>query len=149
MRDLNLHSKPITGSCLCGELEYRITGEITDGCYCHCAICRKLSGSAFAAYGAVKTSDLVWIKGENAIATFSPTPDTTRGFCANCHSFVFSKHVLEPENTFISLGTLDNTDSVQILYHQFTGHRVPWCDLEDKLKKYGEWPVASSTPKRK
>ena len=140
MKGLNLSSKLAFGSCLCGEIAYRIDGDITDGCYCHCTICRKLTGSAFAAYGAVNKRDLVWIKGEKNITTFGPTADTTRGFCSNCHSFLFTQHVLEPGNIFVSLGALNNAGKVKILYHQFIDSRVSWCCFEDNLAKYGEWP---------
>ena len=40
-----------TGGCLCGDVRYRVRGEPVHVGRCHCADCRKESGSAFTIYG--------------------------------------------------------------------------------------------------
>src|SRR3954462_13806657 len=40
-----------TGGCLCGAVRYRVRGEPVHVGRCHCADCRKESGSAFTVYG--------------------------------------------------------------------------------------------------
>ena len=40
-----------TGSCLCGQVRYSLDGEPFLTGVCHCADCRKESGSAFTFYG--------------------------------------------------------------------------------------------------
>ena len=47
----------IRGSCLCGGVKYRITGQLSDARYCHCSMCRKAHGSAFRARTTVKAAD--------------------------------------------------------------------------------------------
>ncbi|WP_438269521.1 GFA family protein [Neptunomonas phycophila] len=37
----------ITGSCLCGNVSYEISGEVGDIVHCHCVTCRKAHGAAF------------------------------------------------------------------------------------------------------
>ena len=37
----------LTGGCLCGAVRYSYEGEVGAAGYCHCADCRKVSGSAF------------------------------------------------------------------------------------------------------
>jgi hypothetical protein len=39
----------LTGSCLCGSIQYQYDGEINEIALCHCGQCRKAQGSAFAA----------------------------------------------------------------------------------------------------
>ena len=46
-------------SCLCGGVTYEITGPIHKGGYCHCARCRKFSGTACAAWGLIEAAHLV------------------------------------------------------------------------------------------
>ena len=38
----------VEGSCLCGAVRYRIRGELGPIALCHCSMCRKTSGTAFA-----------------------------------------------------------------------------------------------------
>jgi hypothetical protein len=37
----------ITGGCLCGAIRYEYDGEPGAANYCHCADCRRCTGSAF------------------------------------------------------------------------------------------------------
>jgi len=40
----------IRGSCLCGAVAYAVSGPPGSMWHCHCLICLKLSGAAFATY---------------------------------------------------------------------------------------------------
>ena len=40
----------IIGSCLCGSVEYEISGDIV---HCHCETCRKAHGAAFSSVASV------------------------------------------------------------------------------------------------
>ena len=130
----------ITGSCLCGQVRYQCKGRIQDCAYCHCSICRKLTGSAFAAYGTSDRSDFSWTDGASMLSKVQPTPSTTRYFCSGCGSFLLSEHILDPNEVYISLGTLDGQQDLSILYHQFTGSQAPWYQISDWLPQYAEWP---------
>ena len=55
----------LTGSCLCGGVRYAIDGELGAVTNCHCSLCRKMSGSAFAS-GAV---DPAWPLDGRAVRT--------------------------------------------------------------------------------
>ncbi|RVQ01757.1 GFA family protein, partial [Sinorhizobium meliloti] len=39
-----------TGGCLCGALKYEVSGEPLRVGLCHCADCRKESGSSFVTF---------------------------------------------------------------------------------------------------
>ena len=60
-----------TGKCLCGEVEVKITGAITDIIHCHCSLCRKNSGTAYATNGFVQASEFEVVKGKELLSTFS------------------------------------------------------------------------------
>jgi hypothetical protein len=86
-----------TGGCLCGAIHYRVEGEpMHVGC-CHCADCRKRSGSAFAIYGHWPR-EAFEIEGE--LSTFDGD-----GFCATCGSRI---GIVDDDTVEINLGTLDD-----------------------------------------
>ena len=58
------------GKCLCGNVEVKISGDITDIIHCHCSLCRKNSGTAFATNGFINSKDFEIISGENSLSTF-------------------------------------------------------------------------------
>ncbi len=46
------------GKCLCGAVHVQVTGEISEVIHCHCSLCRKNSGTAYATNGFVNTNEL-------------------------------------------------------------------------------------------
>lgn len=46
------------GSCLCGSIHFQLQGTLTDIIHCHCSLCRKASGSAYATNGFINAEDL-------------------------------------------------------------------------------------------
>ena len=42
-----------TGSCLCGSIRYTLDRPIEEIDHCHCSMCRRFHGAAFATYGRV------------------------------------------------------------------------------------------------
>ena len=38
---------PVFGGCLCGAVRYCYKGPVGPAAYCHCADCRRVTGSAF------------------------------------------------------------------------------------------------------
>ena len=53
-----------TGSCLCGEIQYQIDGEIGMIVQCHCQKCRKANGTAFATNAPIAKSAFKFTKSE-------------------------------------------------------------------------------------
>lgn len=46
-----------TGTCLCKAVSIEIKGAISQIIHCHCSLCRKNSGTAFATNGFVNTHE--------------------------------------------------------------------------------------------
>ncbi len=86
-----------TGSCLCGAVAYRVEGEPLRVGLCHCADCRKSSGSAFVFF-AVWPRQAFSHSGE--VATFAG-----RSFCPTCGGRIFC---LRDDEAEIRVGSLDN-----------------------------------------
>src|SRR5215218_6593639 len=88
-----------TGGCLCGAVRYSVRGDPVHVGRCHCADCRKESGSAFIVYGQwpIEAFD---VSGE--ISSYGG-----RGFCPLCGSRLLDP--VGPGDTLIEirLGSLD------------------------------------------
>ena len=67
-----------SGSCLCGAVRFTVDGEPVHVGRCHCADCRKESGSAFTVYGQWPR-DRFELEGD--VATYDG-----RSFCPRCGS---------------------------------------------------------------
>lgn len=130
-----------TGCCQCAGVRFEFCGEPTDASFCHCSICRRLSGSAFAAYIEVASDDLKVNAGIDLIRRYDITARLTKKFCSSCGTSLFTEHSAFPQFTYVSLGVLDNDDGVVPEYHQFTASKAKWYSITDGLPQYREWPI--------
>jgi hypothetical protein len=76
----------LRGSCLCGRVRYEMRGPVGRVSHCHCAMCRKAHGAAFATYGRVERSDFAVVSGAEDIASYRSSPEVMRTFCKRCGS---------------------------------------------------------------
>jgi hypothetical protein len=111
-----------TATCNCGKVSITTIGEPVRVGICHCTICRKEGGSAFAAI-AIWSAEAVSIEGETASWT---AKTDARYFCPACGSTLFS---VAPGSGEIELrlGAFDPvpTDLVPT-YESWVVHREPW-----------------------
>ena len=129
-----------SGSCLCKSVTYRISAVPSDCSYCYCSVCRKLSGGAMGAYGAVRRDQFEWASGEALLKTYAQNKQSKRLFCSNCGSCVLSYHDLAPDFYYLSLGCLDSDQSIEIKYQQFTASKVDWVKLDASVEQYDRYP---------
>ena len=88
-----------TGGCLCGAVRYSVHGDPLHVARCHCADCRKESGSAFSVY-AQWPVEMFEMTGE--IASYDG-----RGLCARCGSRLLDLADLEDSIIEIRIGSLE------------------------------------------
>ncbi|RVU86042.1 GFA family protein [Leucothrix sargassi] len=130
---------PYTGSCLCGCITYAVTTIEKSMAHCHCTMCRKFHGAAFATFGEALKENFQWLSGEDHIRTYTASNGTKRLFCVDCgSSLVFvpsndSGHVVE-----FSLGTLDSDIPNKPDAHIYTDYQACWHTIEDELPQHAE-----------
>ena len=124
------------GQCLCGEVHIQVTGKITDIIHCHCSLCRKNSGTAFATNGFINRLDFSISAGENLLSSFSFKPGRTRYFCSQCGSPIYSANQDDPQRSRLRLGIIEGDIREKPLSHNFVSSRANWEDLEAKLPQY-------------
>jgi hypothetical protein len=91
------HETVRRGGCLCGAIRYEIRGKPWRVGLCHCADCRKVTGTSFLAYGDWRADQFT---ASGRVETYSG-----RSFCPTCGSRLYA---LEGERVEIYLGTLDD-----------------------------------------
>jgi hypothetical protein len=124
------------GQCLCGEVQVKINGAISDIIHCHCSLCRKNSGSAYATNGFINTADFEITKGADSLTAFSFKPGRNRHFCTKCGSPVYSANEQDPTRLRIRLGLLDSEISERPTSHNFVSSKANWEELDEALPRY-------------
>ena len=96
------------GSCLCSKVKYELSSEPKAISNCHCQICRKQHGAAFATYGSVPVSSLKLISGESELISYNSSKGIKRLFCGRCGSNLFWRGSEEfPDWVSVAIATLD------------------------------------------
>lgn len=125
------------GSCLCGKVNYEITGKLGDIVHCHCQTCRKAHGAAFSSVAAVSDSDFK-LKGEHMLKSFESSKGKKRYFCSNCGTQVYAKR----ENTqhiILRLGSLDTDPASPEKAHIWVSQKASWYTINQHLPQLAEF----------
>ena len=132
------------GSCLCGEVVVEISGPISSIIHCHCSLCRKSSGTAFATNGFVQSTDFAVIEGAHKLSQFAFKPGRLRHFCRICGSPVFCSNAEVPSRIRIRLGILTSDITERPLSHNFYSSKANWEDLDAALPRYDSFEPGRS-----
>ncbi len=123
----------LSGSCLCGGVQYEIDGELGSIAMCHCSMCRKASGSAFATNASVERRAFRLLSGADLIQKYQSSPNRQRCFCRVCGSPVYADVVGMPDHIRIRLGLLDDDPGVRPRYNYAVNFKAPWFEICDHL----------------
>ncbi len=134
------------GGCLCGGIRFEITGKIGDIVHCHCSLCRKAQGGAFATNGNVERQCFHIVKGETLLTGYESAPGHTKYFCRRCGSPIFSENEAVSHYVRIRLGTIESDIAERPKAHIFVSSRASWEErIEGELPQYDSYPHDCST----
>lgn len=127
----------LEGGCLCGAMRYVLRAAPRVH-YCHCSMCRRATGSAFAVLAWVRWDDVGW-HGETQMS-YRSSPIARRSFCGQCGSpltlhYDAASGVATEEVAFHT-GTLDHPERVTPTYHYGIEARLPWTDCGAGLPEH-------------
>lgn len=132
-------TSPLTGSCLCGAVAYEADALEPDMGHCHCRMCRKFHGAAFATFGEVRREAFRWTQGREHLKTYTAPNGTKRVFCDTCgSSLTFEASNSDGSLVEFALGTLDSPCPQKPDAHIFTHYKADWSSICDGLPVYGE-----------
>ena len=112
-----------SGGCQCGAVRYSTSAALSGAHICHCRMCQKAVGNAFAALAAVPRDALKWTRGTPA--TFASSDQVVRGFCAACGTPLFYDYVAG-NRINLTIGSLDDPASVPPERQFGSEGRQPW-----------------------
>lgn len=127
------------GSCLCGTVKFSVKNRIKDIVCCHCSLCRKAQGSAFATNANVAKGDFNFISGADNLTHYQSSETQTKSFCKTCGSPIMSNNSLKPEVTRIRLGTIESDIVERPEAHVFVASKANWEEINDNLPQYNEY----------
>ncbi len=111
-----------TGGCLCGAIRYGVIEGFGRASICHCRMCQKAFGNAFAPL--VTAKGLRYVRG--APRHFRSSNKVRRGFCADCGTPL----TYEPDgfDVELAIATLDDPNAAPPVIQVGTDSKLPWCD---------------------
>lgn len=132
----------VHGSCLCGEVQYRITGNLGIFQYCHCSRCRKLTGSAHSANLLVSPDQFAWLSGEDSVGRYEleDAKHYATSFCKKCGS-TLPWLTKSGKAVVVGAGTLDDHPGVEPSAVTYYASRAEWYVGAESLPKFDELPV--------
>lgn len=143
-----------TGGCLCGGVRFAIgeAARLRPLIACHCATCRKLSGSFFIAtkVGAAQLS----FSARETLAWYDSSDRAERGFCSRCGSLLFYRRKQQPDrirgdsgSVSIAFGSLDEGNDLPFAGHIFAARADPLLDrlsTTPRCARWGEPPLVEA-----
>jgi hypothetical protein len=142
----------LEGGCSCRAVRYRLRSKPMFVHCCHCLLCQRQTGSAFAINALIETSRIELLAAA-PVAISMPTEsgrphDIHR--CATCQVAVWSDYGRRPAMRFVRVATLDEPHAIEPDVHIFTRSKVPWVRLPDGARAFAEyyeleteWPAES------
>ncbi len=118
----------IKGSCLCGAVKFEIEGQLSNASHCHCRLCQKAHGAAFASYAEANENDLEILTGAQLIKQYQSSPHTSRSFCGICGSNLFWKDSNNKGIIDVALACLDSGFDESVSRHIYTESKAGWLD---------------------
>ena len=123
----------IGGSCLCGAVRYEIAGDVRNTTHCHCSMCRKSHGAAFATYAEIESRDIRFLQGEELISWYQSSEDARRSFCSRCGSNLLFDPKETPDQVWVAVGGFDSDPNERPGVHICVGSKASWFEITDTL----------------
>jgi hypothetical protein len=130
-----------TGGCLCGSVQYKVSGEVLRFYHCHCSRCRTLTGTGHATNIMVEADRVDWLKGESLLGCYK-IPEAERffnQFCKQCGS-PLPRYVSERDMVVIPAGSLDSDPGIKPEARIFWDSRAEWSCEAGEVPTFSEYP---------
>lgn len=115
----------IKGHCLCGAVEWTAIATPRAVHHCHCSMCRRWTGAAFAT--------LVWFNLQNDVVwagtptVWRSSPIARRSHCSRCGTPLALTYDGRSDIA-LAAGSLEDPSTLEPSSHYGTESRLPWTD---------------------
>lgn len=124
------------GACLCGQVRFRVDGELHPPDACHCSQCRRQSGHYWASTDIARAA--LTVTGEEHLTWFQSSEKVRRGFCSRCGSFLFWDP-LGRDRIAVAMGAFDAPTGTKLAKHIFVANQGDYYAIADGLPQEGRW----------
>ncbi len=128
----------VRGGCLCGRVRYQVVGPLANADHCHCSMCRRQHGAAFATYADCDPDTFRWTTGGELVKVYESSGGSGWCFCSECGSTLAA--AANGRVTAVTLGSVDGDPGVRPGCHIFVASRAPWHGIHDDLPQFEERP---------
>ncbi len=125
-----------TGGCFCGSVRYQIAGTLDHACLCHCASCRRASGSVAVPWATFARGDFTWTA--RRPADFQSSPGVVRTFCPSCGTPLTYWSEQCADVIDVAVGTLDAPNAAAPTDHLWMSDALSWDRPADGLTQYSK-----------
>ncbi|PSL17793.1 GFA family protein [Shimia abyssi] len=138
------------GGCTCGQVRYRLSSRplIVHGC--HCTLCQRQSGGAYAVNALIEQDRVEVLSGSMRVVRVSTPSGAGQSItrCETCGVAVWSKYHALPkignEVLFIRVGTLDDPATMPPDVHIHTSSKQPYVTLSEHTRRFEEFYTPQS-----
>lgn len=124
----------MTGGCFCGAVRYALDAAPARVSYCHCRMCRRISGAPLVAWATYPSSAVQWSGAPRA--TLASSPPVRRTFCAHCGTPLTFERLAATQTIDVTVGSMDDPAAVAPADHIWTADQLPWLELHDDLPRH-------------
>ncbi|TIN30311.1 MAG: GFA family protein [Mesorhizobium sp.] len=119
----------LSGGCLCGRIRFSVGGEPRVH-YCHCDMCKRATGSAFAVLAWVPAQSVTWIAAAPTHRRSSPIAQ--RGFLPGLWLPLSLAYDSSPHEIALHVGTFDDPAKLEPAYNYGSKQRPGWvcCGID-------------------
>ena len=126
------------GSCLCGQVKFKVQGEPTFAGLCHCEVCRRWHNAPINAWAAWEDEKFTILEGKENLSSFRLTEQSHRHWCSNCGAGVFND-TGTPFTAIYVQGLHDTGYTHKPTMHLYYSERT--MDINDSLPKFKDFPA--------
>lgn len=126
----------ITGTCLCGGVQFGVTAFSSAIFKCHCSKCRKAFGGASSAAALVGKDDFRWLRGSEGVREFQCESGFLRRFCPDCGAIV-PQFLAGHQVYWIPVGLLDSEPGIRLKHHIHVDSKADWEILDAHTRRLG------------
>lgn len=129
------------GSCLCGDVTFRVSGAPARWYQCHCSRCRRGRSAAHGSNAFYPTAQFAWLSGREQVRTYK-LPEAERfavAFCARCGGATPVERAGVPF-VLVPAAILDGDPGARPQAHIHVASKAPWYVITDDIAQFAELP---------
>ena len=128
------------GRCLCGQIEFEFEPRDGVAMNCHCSMCRRAHGAAFASMLLSSKDSLKFIKGSEALKEYYSSEFGVRAFCSECGSRLMNYAKSHSNYMSVALSAVVDECGIKPAANVQVGSKASWYTPAEDIPAFEEFP---------